>query len=156
MTIGTDDLIEKFGTADTIHSTPGSISDAGFSAAGDVAQWTNDDDAPAAYFELRLKAAGLSGAPSLGATVSLFTRLMNLRAGADDSLAPQAGFEHLFLGAFPVDDQDADQNIVIGPIRLPNPETSQVHEFYLKNNMGVSTGTDWELYITPSTLGPHA
>lgn len=156
MTIETDDAIDKFGTADTIHSSPSTIADGAFSVAADVSQWTNDDDAPFAFFELRLTAAGLGGAPSAGAYINLYTRLIDLRGTTDDALAPQANFDHYLLDSFPVDDQDADQNIVIGPVRLPNTETSQVHEFYLRNELGVATGSTWELYITPASLGPHA
>jgi hypothetical protein len=156
MAIGTNSTIEFHGTADTVHSSPATVADGAFSVASDVSQWTNDDDAPFAYFELQLTAAGLGGAPAAGTTVDLFTRIMDLRGTTDDSLAPQTNFEHYYLGSFPVDDQDADQNIVIGPVRLPNPETSTVHEFYIKNNMGVATGTTWELYVTPVTFGPHA
>ena len=157
MAIGAESTIEFHGTADTIHNSPATVTDGNFSIAGDVSQWTNDDDAPFAYFELRLTAAGLGGAPSAGARVDLFTRLMDLRGTSDDSFTPTVdNFEHYRLGSFPVENQDANQNIVIGPVRLPNAETSQVHEFYIKNETGVALGTTWELYITPATFGPHA
>lgn len=156
MAIAADSTIEFHGDADTIHSSPATVTDGSMSVAGDVSIWTNDDDAPFAYFELRVTAAGLGGAPSAGARVDLFTRIMNLRATTDDSFAPTVdNFEHYRLGSFPIEDQDANQNVVIGPIRLPNPETSTEHEFYIKNETGVALGTTWELYITPTTFGPH-
>lgn len=156
MAIGTDDSIDKFGTADTIHSTPATVADGAFSASSDVAQWTNDDDADEADFELRLTAAGLGGAPDAGATIALYARHMNLRGTTDDAQAPQSNFEHVYIGSFPVRNADADQTIVLNNVPLPNMETSQVYEFYIKNNMGVATGTTWELYITPKTDGPHS
>lgn len=153
MPIGTNDTIESFGTQDTVHSAPATVADGAFSIAGDVSQWTNDDDAPYGYFVLALTAAGLGGAPSAGATIDLFTRLMNVQ-GVNDSLTPEADFEHYFLGSFPVNNADADQRMVLGPVRLPNLITSQIHEFYILNNTGVALGATWELYITPTTLGP--
>ena len=155
MAIGTDARIEFHGTQDTIHSTPATVADGAFSVSTDVSQWTNDDDAPFAYFTLALTAVGLGGAPSLGATVGLYTRLMNTQSTNDDQ-APQANFEHTFLGVFPIRNADADQRVTIGPVRIPNVQTSQVHEFYIQNNLGVATGTTWELYVTPATVGPHA
>ena len=154
MAIGTDSTIEFFGTQDTVHSSPATVADGAYSTSSDVSQWTNDDDSPFGYFVLKLTAAGLGGAPDTGASVRLYSRLMNIE-GTDDQLAPQSGFEHYYLGSFPVEDTDTDQNVALGPVRLPNLATSQVHEFYIYNDTGVALGTTWELYITPATFGPH-
>ena len=53
MAIGTDDLIEKWGSETEVTvATPGTISDGSFSNSGDVTEWTNSDDAPFADFLL--------------------------------------------------------------------------------------------------------
>lgn len=153
--IVTDAAVVFHGDQDTVHSTPATVTTGNFSVASDVAVWTNDDDAPLAYFVLRLKAAGLSAAPDLGASIGLYTLLQNVQS-TNDSFIPSDAFPHVYLGGFPVHNTEADQTIALGPVRLPVPYTSTIHEFYIKNNTGVSLGTDWELYVTPVTLGPHA
>ena len=158
MAIGTDDLIHKFGTQDEVTvASPGAVSDGAFSAAGDVSDWTNDDDAPLAAFVLILQ--DLSAAPSATNTVDLFCKPLNVQ-GTDDHQGPNANVETIWLGSFVIDQVDpaaTDDAYVLGPVPLPNVATSQVYEFYIKNNLGVSIdAADWELWVTPVTLGPHA
>ena len=155
MAIGTNDSIDKFAAQSRIDSTPATVIDGAFSIAGDVVQFTNTLDAPFGNWVLKLTAVGLSGIPSVGARVDLYSRLIDIE-GTDDSGPPEADYEHIILGSFPVNNADADQNIPLSGLELPNLKTSQIHEFYIKNEMGVSTGTTWELYLTPTTLGPKA
>ena len=46
MAIGTDTIIEYFGTWEEITSTPSTVANTGFSTLTDIPAWTNDDDAP--------------------------------------------------------------------------------------------------------------
>ena len=159
MTIGTNDTIDKGGTQDEVTTAPATVTDGNFSIASDTSEWLNDDDAPWIYATLELTAVGLSAAPDAGASVSLFTRLLEIQGVADDDLAPQADFEHGIRGVFPVENTDVDQFITIGPLRIPNPMvqgSSQKHEPYIKNDTGVALGTTWKVYFAPATFGPHA
>lgn len=160
MAIGTNDTIEKFGAQDTVQvASPASISDGAFSLSTDVNIWINTDDAPFGYFVLELTAAGLTGgSPQTGGTIDLFTRMLNVAGSPNHAFTPEAGFEHYYLGTFPIENSDTDQRIVIGPIRIPNVMSNQQHQFYLKNNIGgsVATGDTWQLFITPVTFGPAA
>ena len=155
MAIGANDSIDKFGTEDELTSLPATVVAGAFSASSDVADWTNDDDAPFALFKLKLTAAGLSAPPITGGTISLFARPMNIN-GAEDAPVPSASYRKMFLQSFLVNPADADQVHILGPVRLPNYKTSQVYEFFIENGMDVDTGTGWQLWITPTTVGPHA
>ncbi len=154
MAIGADAVVEFFGTTDTVTSSPATVANDAFSVAGDVSSWTNDDDAVMATAILTLTAAGLGGAPDAHAAVDLYGRLMDIQS-TNDQPVPDANFQHTYLGTFPVNDADADQDIAI-EIPLPNTKTSQIYEFYIYNRTGVALGTTWELRITPKALGPHA
>lgn len=151
MAIGTNDLIDKFGTQDEVSvASPSAITNNSFSVAGDVSAWTNDDDAPAAMATLECT---FGTAPTLGSNVNLYARLLNV-VSTSDQVVPSASFLHTFLGAFPVDDVTATQLITL-EIPLPNASTSQQYEFYLENRTGQTMSAGWSLYITPKTLGPH-
>lgn len=154
MAIGTDAGIEFFGTTDQVISVAGAaITDGNFSDSGDLTQWTNDDDAPYALFAFDLT---MSGSPTAGTVVELYARLMNVSDTTEDSNAPSSTFNHKFLGAFPMDSGGTAQIGVIGPVKLPNMQTSQVYDFYIKNESGASVNTGSTVDITPVTMGPHA
>lgn len=159
MAIGTDDLIDKFGTQDEVTvASPGSVADGAFSAAGDVNDWTNDDDAPMAIFVLALE--DLSAAPSAGLTVGIYCKPLNIADTTGDHQGPNTNVETIHLVDIPVDavDPAATPDYYSAPyaVRLPNHYTSQVYEFYIKNNLGVSIDSaDWKLFITPVSVGPH-
>ena len=161
MTITTDDLIAKFGTQDEVTvAAAATVSDGAFSVAGDVNDWTNDDDVPAAMFVLVLN--DLSGAPAAGLTVGLYCKPLNIVNTTDDHQGPNTNVETIQLGAFLIDAVDpggANDAYAFGPVELPNFKTSQEYEFYIKNNLGVTIGVgtgDWELWVTPVAYGPHA
>lgn len=157
MAISTDATIDFFGTETEVTvASPGAVNAAAFSVTGDVNDWTNSDDAPFAMFKLKLTAAGLSAAPSAGELVNLFARHMDIET-TEDTPVPDANYLATYLGSFIADAADADQVHVIGPIRLPNYETSQVYEFFIENAMTPNIGASgWELWVTPITFGPHA
>lgn len=159
MAIGTDDGIHKFGTQDQVTvASPAAVADGAFSAASDVNDWTNDDDAPMASFVLVLQ--DLSAAPAAGLTVDLFCKPLNMVNTTGDHQGPNANTETIFLGSFLIDAVDpaaTDDNYVLGPVELPNVKASQEYEFYIKNNLGVSIdAADWELWVTPIAIGPAA
>lgn len=151
MAIEQNDLIDKFGTQDVVSGTTSAIANNGFSVAGDVSAWTNDDDAPAAVAVL---SCTFGTAPVLGSSVNLYARLLDI-VGTGDQNAPSAAFPHTFLGAFPVATVTTAQTIAID-IPLPNAKAGQQYEFYLENKGGQSISAGWALRITPKTLGPHA
>ena len=160
MAIGTDDLIVKFGTQDQVTvASPGSVANGAFSAAGDVNDWTNDDDAPMAMFVLVLQ--DLSGAATAGDSIGLYCKPLNFVNTTGDHQGPNTNLPTIYLGSFVVDAVDpaaSDDNYGLGPILLPNYYTSQVFEFYIENNLTTVSidAADWELWITPISYGPHA
>lgn len=159
MTIGTNDLIDKFGTQDTVTAGGGTsaVSASAFSASGDVVSggWTNDDDAPLAAFVLTT-AAG-QAAWTAGDTVQLYARLMNINSTAD---APQPGanFPHVRIGSFKMNAASGTQDVALigGQAALPNQYSSQIYEFYIENLGAVSLAAGWTLKVTPISPGPHA
>ena len=160
MAIGTDDVIDKFGTQDQLTvASPGSVANGAFSAASDVNDWTNDDDAPLAMFVLVLQ--DLSGAATAGDTIGLYCKPLNVVNTTGDHQGPNTNCPTIYLGSFQIDAVDpaaTDDNYVLGPVRLPNTKTSQEYEFYIKNDLTTVSidAADWELWITPLSAGPHA
>ena len=160
MAIGADSAIAFFGTQDEVTvASPGAVSNGAFSAASDVNDWTNDDDAPLAMFVLVLQ--DLSGAATAGDTIDLYCKPLNVVNTTGDHQGPNANCLSIYLGSFLIDAVDpaaTDDNYVLGPVALPNTKTSQEYEFYIYNNLttvGIDAA-DWELWITPMTYGPHA
>lgn len=155
MTIAENAVIDFFGAQDEVTTTPASVVNDAFSQASDTSEWPNDDDAPSAMFRLVLTAVGLSGAPTVGSVVNLFSQGIGIDGASANQFEPSANFPHTYLGSFPIEDQDIDQQIVIGPIRLPNYKATSTYVFWIENKMGVATGTGWELHVIPMTQGPH-
>ena len=159
MAIGTDAAIQFFGTQDEVTvASPGAVANGALSAAGDVSDWTNDDDAPLAMFVLVLQ--DLSGAATAGDTIDLYCKPLDVVNTSGDHQGPTSTLKTIYLGSFAVDSVDpaaTDDNYVLGPVALPNTKTSQIYEFYIFNNLttvGIDAA-DWELWITPLTYGPH-
>lgn len=156
MAIGTDDAIEKYGTQDTVTVAGGTstVANDAFSASGDVVSggWTNDDDAVmasmVAFFDWN------TTAPTANSAVNLYARLLDIDS-TNDQDTPDANYQHVYLGSFPVNDVLTNQYIPI-EISLPNTKTSQVYEFYIENKTGQSIVAGWTLKITPKAIGPHA
>jgi len=153
MAIGTDDAIDKFGTDDDLDSTSAAVTNTSFSVAGDLAQWTNDDDAPFARFILE---STFSVSPDANSVVELFARLIDFNVGNDDTEVPTANFPHKLLGAFAIKDQTAIQRSAPLFCRLPNYDTSQVYEFYIRVQTGQTVSAGWTIFVKPITGGPHA
>lgn len=155
MTISTDSIIDFFGTQDVVDSSSSAVVDAAFSVTADISQWTNDDDAELAAFALKFQYP--SGTITNGG-VHLYARLMNIDSTNDEPV-PDTGWEEHYLGTFPTDSGLAvttDNYLSLGhDAELPNMYTSQVYEFYIKNDCGVTLTAGWTLKITPKAKGPH-
>lgn len=155
MTIGTNDLIDKFGTQDTITTgTPGSIANAAFSVSGDVAAWTNDDDAPFGFFVLKCQWATVTGVANK--PVHLYARPINIDS-TNDPVAPSANRRSQAIGTFIVYAASVTTDYYFECVApLPNSKTSQEYEFYLENQTGQTISSAWALKVTPMAPGPKA
>jgi len=152
MAIGTDSAVEFFGTQDDLDSTSASVADGAFSIATDVAQWTNDDDAPAA--SITLLCDWNTTGPDANSIINLYAKLHNVQS-TNDGEVPDANHRHVYIGAFPLNDVLTNQYITID-VALPNYMTSSVYEFFIENRSGQTLQAGWILYVTPKTIGPHA
>ena len=151
MAIGTNDSVAKFGTQDTVTSSSSSVADASFSVSGDVTTWTNDDDAERASIVLECT---FSVAPDEASIVNLYARMMNIQS-TNDQDTPDANYQHMYLGFFPLNDVTSAQYIPID-VDLPLPKSSTEIEYYIENLGGQTISAGWDLYVTPKTSGPHA
>lgn len=154
MTIGTNDGIWKFGTADAADDTATqAVSDTAYS--NDPATWTNDDDAPYASFVLKFQYP--SGTIDTGG-ILLFARLLNTNSTTDEPV-PSANWQNHYLGAFPTGtgmSATTDYAVALGPVKLPTTKSSQEYEFYFKNDCNVTVSAGWALTVHPMAIGPHA
>ena len=155
MAIGTDSLIDFFGTQDQLDDgTTSAITDTSFSAP-DTTSWTNDDDAPFGVFVLQ---AQWATQPTDQSAINIYGRKLNIQS-TSDSPVPDAANLDQYIGSFIVDGTVAtstDAFMVTNWLTLPNHYTSQVYEFYLENQSGQTISANWNLWITPLTKGPHA
>ena len=151
MAIGTDALVDFFGSLDALDDTSGSVADAAFSVAGDLLAWTNDDDAPQASVTFE---GDFAAAVDAGSTVTFYAQLLNV-VSTNDNEVPDANFPHIILGYFPLNDVATAQFITIR-INLPNAKTSSEYQFFIQNNSGQSLDAAWNIHITPISPGPHA
>lgn len=157
MAIGTNDAIRKYGTQDTVSAGGGTsaVSSTAYSASGDAAAWTNDDDSDQASAVLTFQYP--SGTITTGG-VQLLCRLLNID-GTTDEPPLTANWQGHFLGNFPTGtgmSATTDYAIESGPFLLPSAKTSQEYEFYVRNSCGVTMTAGWTLKITPVADGPHA
>lgn len=151
MAISADTSIEFFGTQDDLGNTSSAVTNNSFSAAADLVEWTNDDDVMVGAMILE---ATWSVAPTANTSVTLFAQLMNIQS-TNDMEVPTANFQHVVLGDFPVKNITTIQRVPID-IALPNTATSQVYQFFIRNNSGQTISAGWKLLITPKAVGPHA
>ena len=159
MAIAADAAIWFFGTQDVVDDTTTSLILTGdFSVVADIAEWTNDDDAPLANFILESQWTTTPPTDNVG-SIDLYARVMNIR-GTDEPGVPSALNKNIYLGHFPIDWAVAADTLwfsYIYGVRLPNSKTSQPYEFYIHNNAtGQTITANWNMWITPWTEGPHA
>lgn len=155
MAIGTDSAIHFFGTQDTLGSTTSAVTNDSFSdGTNDLIAWTNDDDAPMAAFVLEFTTATTGTA---GSVINLYARLIDIgNAGTEDAEAPDANFQHLFLGSFLHNNPSTAAQTVSFNTQLPNTKTSQIYNYYIENKTGQTISAGWDVHVTPMTIGPHA
>ena len=151
MSVSTDAAIEFFGTQKTETGTTATVADGAYSITGDIVQFTNTYDAPQAAVVAMLD---WSVAPDANSSVNLYVRLINIDSTNDQDV-PDANFQHVYVGSFPINDVTTNQYIAID-ISLPNTASQQVYEFYIENQTGQTIQANWTLKVTPKTLGPHA
>lgn len=151
MAITTNAAVNVFGTQDTLGTSSSAVANDAFSVAADLSTWTNDDDAPLASVTLL---ANFSVAPDASSAINLYLRLLDVQSTNDQDV-PDANFQHVYVGSFPLNDVTTAQYIPID-IALPNAQTSQQYEFYVENKSGQSLPAGWDIYVTPKTLAPHA
>ena len=153
MAITTNDAVEKFGIQDQVSLVAGTaaVANNAFSVAGDVVSgnWTNTDDAAAGSMILECT---FSVAPTASSVIHLYARLLDI-VGTSDQQTPDADFNHVYLGSFPLNNNTTAQIIPI-EIGLPNVKTSQIYQFYLENKSGQSLPAGWKLWLTPKAIGP--
>jgi len=157
MTIGTNDTKPKFGTQDSIDDgSTSTIANDAYSVAGDITEWTNDEDAPFANFILKCQFD--TTMPTVG-VIDLYARPTNIE-GVNEAEVPDDNHPFIYIDSFPIDfgvANDVDFYTTIVGAVLPNFKTSQTYEFYLKNNASAQTmGVSWALWINPYTWGPSA
>jgi len=156
MAIGTDDAILKFGTQDEVTAAGGTSfvdGNDGISAAADIDEWTNDDDATlfTAVLEVTYAATPDSG------TADLYVTLSEVE-GTNDEPQMDSAFDGIFLGSRTPDAVTSKQYLVFGPFSLPATKSAQPYQFWVKNAQGDGThdmSAGWKLYLTPYTAGPH-
>ena len=151
MAISTGAAIEFFGTQDTLGTTNSAVANAAFSVAADLSTWTNDDDAVSASVTL---SCTFSVAPTANTSLNLYLRLLDVQS-TNDNTVPDANFQHVYVGSFPLNDSTSAQYITID-IGLPNAYTSQQYEFYIENGSDQSLPAGWDIFVTPKAIGPHA
>lgn len=156
MAIGANCGIWYFGTTDSLDDgSTSSISDGAYSTTTDVAEWTNDDDATHASFVLTMQYP--SGTIDRGG-IHLFCTLKDTN-GTTDEPATSDNWQGHHLGSFETGtgmSAATDYALQLGPVELPVNETSQVYQFYFKNDCNVTISANWQLDVTPMASGPHA
>ena len=159
MTIGTNDGILKFGTQDEVTSgTPATIADDAYGKAdqGSSVNWTNDDDALDGSAVLKCQFDGTM--PTVG-NIWLLAHLQNIE-GTNDTGVPDVNYPEFIVGTFPIDfgvAADVDFYTPVIKFEMPSMGPAQRIDWYLKNNGTQQTiGVSWQLWITPTSVGPHA
>lgn len=156
MAITTDALIDFFGQQDPLDTTTSTVADGAFSAGtGDILAWTNDDDAALVVFVLVAQYA--SGTLNTRPYFVMHARLIDVE-GTNDTAIPDANHSPHPLCRFHLnpDLATATNDVMVAEAYLPNVKTSQVYNFYLENQTGVTISASWAIDATPKTVGPHA
>lgn len=154
MTFPANSIVEALEANATIHTgTPGSVSNGAFSASGDIAAWTNTQNAKWGHF--KLKAAFASGVSDV--VIAVYARPINV-ISTDDAVAPGTSHHGHCIGHFVIYAAAGSTTYVFVSerVRLPNAGDQQQFEFYLENLTGVTLNSGWELYLaigadTPSS-----
>ena len=158
MAIGTNDAIWKFGTQDQVDDgTTSTIANNVFSVAADVdSTWANDDNAP--FGSAVLECQFDTTMPTAG-SIGLYAQLHNIQ-GTSDENAVDVSYSPHRVGTFVIDfgvANDVNFFTAIDLFSMPQAGTSQTIVWYLGNEgTGQTIGQDWNLWITPKSMGPSA
>lgn len=150
MAIAIDDVIEKFAAQETITIAGASTANNAFTIAGTT--WTNTNDVQMASMVAMFD--WNTTAPTIGTVVNLYGRPIAIQS-TNDGNVPNADFPNIYLGSFPIEDVLFNQYVLLD-IYLPNTKSQQDWTFYIENKSGQTIEANWELYITPKTIGPKA
>lgn len=153
MAIGADDAVHKFGTADTLGTTPATVADGAVSLASDLSEWTNDDDAPMASVVLEFATTTTGTA---GTTIDLYLQQLDLISTNDAEAPDVTNFLHTYVGSFSHNNPSTAVQYAQLLIALPNNKSSAVYNFFIVNNTGQTIADTWDLTVTPVSFGPHA
>ena len=158
MAIDTDAAIWFFGTQDQVDDgSTSTISNDAYSVAADVdSTWTNDDDA--LFGSAVLECQFDTTMPTDG-SIGLYARLLNVQSTSDEN-ETDANFSPNRVGTFKIDfgvANDVNFFTTIPLFDMPQAGAAQTIEWYIKNEGTNQTiGIDWNLWITPKSIGPHA
>lgn len=156
MTIGTNDLVDKFGSQASVDDgSTSSIANSAFSVAADITAWTNSDDVPCATFVLKCQWATVTSVANKA--INIYARPINIQS-TNDPVAPGTNRLAQCIGSFTVYAASTGTDYFFdSPIcRLPNQKSGQEYEFYLENLTGQTISSSWAMWITPMTQGPKA
>jgi hypothetical protein len=154
--IGTNDLVEKFGTLTSVDdASTSSVANAAFSVAADISAWTNTDDVPQAMFVLKAQWATVTNVANK--LVNIYARPINIQS-TNDPVAPSANRLATCIGSFTVYAASGSTDYFFESTRcdLPNLKSGQEYEFYIENQTGQTIAAGWALWIMPVTQGPKA
>lgn len=154
MTIGTNDLVEKFGTLTSVDDgSTSSIANAAFSVAADISAWTNSDDVRECAFVLKAQWATITSVANR--LVNIYARPINIQ-GTNDPVAPGTNRFSNCIGSFIVYAASTGTDYFFESSRclLPNMKSGQEYEFYIENQTAQTISANWALWIMPLTSGP--
>lgn len=153
MTIDTGDAIGKFKGQENLDSTSASVSDGGFSIAGDSTTITNTEDVTMGNFILESAYSG--AAPDANSRVSLFLQALDI-VSTNDAEFPDANNLSAWIGDFGLNDVTSTQFSQPIDVALPNSKTSQIYQPVVQNNGGQTLDAGWILYFNGKAIGPKA
>lgn len=151
MTISTNAAVSFLGTQVTTITTNATVLTAAFSTQAQATVFTNTNDAKEARFVFT---GTFAVAVTASSSVALFARPL-LIDGVVSSEIPDANFQHVYVGSFPVSNTAGTgvQNSYFEG-SLPDGVAAQTMEFYIQNNSGQTLNSGAVVKVTPAAIGP--
>ena len=156
MSLASDVVVDAFDASAwlLLASTPSAIADAAMSAAADIDEWTNTDNAERASFIL---AASVGVTADAKSGVYLHAQLLNFDdvpsgiSTNDSSVVDGTNSEGIKIGVFtPWNANIATstlQYLILPNAILPNIQTAQDYQFHVYNRTGQAIQDTWDLWI---------
>lgn len=138
-----NEALMAFGTQVTAISGTATRAAGAFSTSGEATAQTSQTYP---LFDASLSCS-YTTAPTEGDLVHLYRRDIDID-GTNDATIPEAGYEHHYLGSFPVKDVTSQQYI-----SLKDCPASEDYELYIENDADQTMDSDYVLKITPKTFG---